>query len=142
EYRGRIKVICSGITGDEEAELPSWVEPALDWGFFLVPDVDEVVEVEMLMATPRDEVRGESGMLDPQLRWRGVRVWDSSETDQPRPVPDDFKANYKRRGFATPAGHVLYFDDTDGATLVCLTWCDGADQPKKSSLLFDTDGTI
>lgn len=153
EQRGRIKVACVGLLGDEEAELPMWVEPALDWGFFFVPDVGEIVEVEVVTHTEQDEHFGQSSIDNLDIRWHGTRYYTEGDGDQtePRAVHNDFVAeNYgKRRGFATPAGHILMFDDTEGKTKVVLTWVqeiveqgEAPEETKISQLIIDTDGTI
>lgn len=138
---GRIKVKCAGILGDEEAELPMWVLPCLDWGMFTIPDIDEQVEVEMVVHNTTDEVRGQSSLEAPDLRWRGKRFY-APEAETPTVIHEDFTAkNYaKRRGFATPMGHVFYFDDTEGETEITLGWVDK--DGKKSRLQFDKDGTF
>lgn len=144
EFRARIRVVCPDFTGDPEAVLPDWIEPVLDWGWFLIPDVDELVEIEVVTGTAEDEVPGQSAMMDPHIRWRGKRYYHEGE-EAPTPVHDDFKStNYgKRRGFATPAGHILLFDDTEGAERINLTWHarqNGAD--KFAYLSMDPDGSI
>ena len=124
--RGRIKVACAGLLGDEESELPMWVEPALDWGHFYIPDVGEIVEVEVVAGTEQDEHIGQSSIDNLDIRWRGKRFYTTGEgtvgeQDQDpevdaRLVHAEFlDPNYgKRRGFATPWGHIVFFDDTDG----------------------------
>jgi len=141
EKRGRIKVACVGITGSEDVELPNWIEPTFDWGFFVVPDIDEQVEIEISTDSDLDEIRAQTSIADSDMRWRAKRFY-SSEAEKPTPIPDDFTGSYgKQRGFSTPVGHVLLFDDTDGGTKVYLTWSKEPDGDT-SQLLFDTDGTI
>jgi len=144
ERRARIKVTCPDFTGDPEAVLPDWIEPVLDWGWFYVPDVDELVEIEIVTSTDDDEVPGQCMIMDPHIRWRGKRHYHEGE-EVPTPVHDDFKStNYgKRRGFATPAGHILLFDDTEGAERINLTWHaerNGAD--KYAYFSMDPDGSV
>lgn len=123
ESRGRIKVTSSGALGASDAPMPMWIEPATDWGWFLVPDVGETVEIVMSAHGDMDESNGQASIEEPDVRWRGVRYWTSAEADKPREVPADFKTNYgKRRGFATPQGHLLMFDDTEGKEKVSLMW--------------------
>jgi len=145
EFRGRIKVTCADLTGDPEAVLPGWIEPLLDWGWFYVPDVDEHVEIEGVVSTDDDEVPGQSMIMNPQITWRGKRFYHEAE-EAPTPVHDDFKQETtygKRRGFATPNGHILMFDDTDGAQQVRLTWHAKEDnEDKYSYIAFDADGSV
>lgn len=141
ERRGRIRVACVGLMGDEESELPHWVQPALPWGWFLVPDVGELVEIEVVTGSSEDEQQGQASIdqLDP--RWH-YRHYGNEEGETPTPIAEDFTAtNYgKRRGFATPGGHVLMFDDTDGLRRVSLTWCN--ESQERSFLAFDEDGSL
>lgn len=143
EQRGRIQVSCSGLMGDEDSAMPMWIEPNLDWGWFYVPDVGETVEVEMAVGSDTDESRGQTSLDTPDITWRGKRRWTSEEVEGqnvPRPVPDVFKENYgKRRGFITPAGHVLLFDDTEGKERLELTWTAG---DKTQTFLFDETGSF
>jgi hypothetical protein len=121
EKRARVKVVCPDFTGYPDVVLPSWIEPMLDWGWFYVPDVDEHVEIEVVTGTAEDETPGQSAILDPTIRWRGKRYYHEAE-EAPTPIHEDFKANYgKRRGFATPAGHILLFDDTEGDERIGLS---------------------
>jgi len=123
---GRIRVSCPDLVGayleeSQDIVIEGWIDPIHDWSWFYIPDVDEVVEIEILVSSDEDEVAMQSAMYNPQIRWRGKRYWGGEETNQPRPVPDDFKTNYgKRRGFATPRGHVFLFDDTEGDELITL----------------------
>jgi hypothetical protein len=152
--RGRIRVVCSDFTGDPDKQLPIWIEPAYDWGWFVVPDVDELVEIEVLEQQDTDDVPGQSSVINPVIKWRQKREYHSEEIKDglekdailsPTPVHEDFTAtNYgKRRGFATPNGHVLMFDDTDGGQQINLTWhaLEG-DEDKYSFLSFDPTGSI
>jgi len=144
ESRGRIRAICAELTGDSEAELPVWIEPVLDWGWFVVPDVDEIVELEVVTAGEHDESAGQSTIYDPDIRWRGKRYYHDVE-EAPTPIHSDFtSSNYgKRRGFATPTGHILMFDDTEGQARINLTWHqveEGSD--KYAYLSMDPDGSI
>jgi len=144
--RGRIKVVCVGLLGDEDSELPTWVEPVHVWGWFFVPDVGEQVEIEVTVSSEGDESFQQMSIDNLQPKWRGATYKTDDEVEgdnEARPVPDDFKQNYgKRRGFSTPGGHVLMFDDTDGNRKVTLTWTDGADDPKFSYMGLDENGSI
>ena len=141
EQRGRIRVACAGLLGNEKSELPMWIRPAYDWGWFYVPDIDEQVEIEIKTDSDIDEMRGQTSLADADVEWRGKRHY-SDEAKHPTPIHDDFKTNYgKRRGFNTPSGHVLLFDDTEGETKVYLTWSKEEDGDI-SQMLFDTDGSV
>jgi hypothetical protein len=135
---GRIKIVCPDFTGSQEP-FDEWVEPLLDWGWFYIPDVDEIVEIEILMSSGQDEVPFESAIYNPVMKWRGKRT-SGEDSDSPRPVPAEMKTNYgKRRGFVTPSGHVLLFDDTPGSSRVRIGWKDGSDS---SEILLDESGSI
>lgn len=150
QLRGRIKVACAGLLGDEDAPLPDWVEPNLPWGWFVVPDVGETVEIELQEGEDHDEVYGASSIDAPNVRWTGKRAWtvDEPESGEARPIHDDMKVNYgKRRGFITPNGHILYFDDTENKQKVQLTWKKGDEyqfmsfDEKGSTILQNINGT-
>jgi hypothetical protein len=141
EQRGRIRVACSGLLGDEESELPQLVEPVMDWGWFIVPDIGELVEIEVVTDSSEDEQLGQASIDNLDIKWRGARFYGNEEGEQPTPVPDDFKTNYgKRRGFATPGGHILLFDDTPGKRRMTFTWADG--EGEFSFIGIDEDGSI
>ncbi len=139
---GWVKVTCPDFIGTDEV-LPDWIRPLLDWGWFYVPDIDELIEIEVLYGTSRDDVQGQSAIYNPQIRWRGKRFYGGEETDAPRPVPDDFTgAHYgKLRGFATPNGHLILFDDTEDEPSVTIRWHRKVGETDKyASLSFDKDG--
>lgn len=118
EKRFRIKVKCAALLGSEDVVLNRWVEPAFSWGLVLLPDVGEQVEIEFNAGSDKDEVEGQAFLENPDIRWRGTRyqgpdAYESMFTD----------TNYgKRRGFVTPAGHLLMFDDTEGSEKINLVW--------------------
>lgn len=144
ETRGRIRCSCVGLLADEDGELPMWIEPELQWGWFIVPDVGEIVEIVATVQGDTDDSFGQTSLENPNLRWKGVRHWsEDQDGDTPRTVPEDFTAtNYgKRRGFATPAGHVLLFDDTEGKEKVSITHHSQSDD-KFSSMSIDEDGSV
>jgi len=147
EQRGRIKVVCPDWTGTDKKPISHWIEPVFEWGFFLVPDVDEAVEIEIVTSSDRDVSFMESAVFNPVINWRGKRWWGGTDesTPAPRPIPDDLKTNYgKRRGFMTPMGHMLMFDDTEGQETVRLSWhkktAEGED--KWSFIAFDNEGSV
>jgi hypothetical protein len=152
--RGRIVVKSFDFSGDDETDLldsddeeNGWIEPALDWGWFYIPDIGETVEIEILASTPGDILPYQSSVMNPKITWRGKRfpadlgkrADGSSVTvkDGARPIPDEFKENYKRRGFATPLGHILYFDDMEGMSEICLSW---KEDDKVHAIRLDKDG--
>jgi hypothetical protein len=119
EKRGRIRVACAGLVGDEDAALPFWVEPLFDWGLFVVPDVKESVEIEVDVASDTDESYQQTSLEALNPRWRTKRHYTDAF-----PVHEDFTSkNYgKRRGFVTPRGHTMVFDDAEGSEAITLTW--------------------
>jgi hypothetical protein len=145
EVRGRIKVTCVGLLGDDETVHPMWIEPVLDWGWFYVPDIGEIVEIEVVTSSDEDQFPGEAS-ISGEMRWRGKRFFGNEEADNDddkRPVNPVFtEENYgKRRGFATPKGHVLVFDDTDGAEMIRLSWTN--DQGETLTFIeIDKDGKL
>lgn len=149
EERGRIRVACAALLGDEDAELPMWVEPLHDWGWFVIPDVDEIVDIEVVAGTDLDENYQQASIDQLDVKWRSKRYYGNEEGDEPTVINAVFtEENYgKRRGFATPFGHTLLFDDTDGGQKIVLTWVQekqaGSDAPDKlSQITLDSDGTI
>lgn len=118
DKRGIIRVACAGLMGDEDTEIPIDVEPVQEWGWFSVPDVGEIVEVEVITGSEEDESFGQASIDNLDLKWRGKRYYTDGEDDnvEPTKVHNDFVAtNYaKRRGFSTPFGHIIMFDDTEG----------------------------
>lgn len=161
EQRGRIRVACAGLMGDEESDLPMWVEPALDWGWFYIPDVGEIVEIEFTTSSEEDEHFGQASIDNPDVRWKGKRFYTTGEgtvgeQDQDpekdaRLVHSEFKTNYgKRRGFATPWGHVIIFDDTDGDHRISISHSAEqlphgeafADETKYTRIEIEPDGSI
>lgn len=143
ERRCRIKVACVGLLGDEETELPMWVEPVLNWGWFIVPDPGETIAVQVIVSSEQDESFHQSSIDNLDIKWKGTRFYTSEETEgetEVRTPHEDFLENYgKRRGFATPNGHILYFDDTEGKQKIQLTWKQGNDY---CYLTFDDKGSV
>lgn len=136
KQRFRIKVKCAAILGSEDAVVNLWVEPKLPWGFVIVPDVGEQVEIEVTASSDTDEVPGQAFLEEPDLRWSGKKY------QGPEAYNTFFtEANYgRRRGFATPGGHVIMFDDTDDARKINLAWHSGDNTFSMFSM--DEDGSI
>lgn len=122
EKRGRIKVRCLGLLGDDETVIDWWIDPCFDWGWFYVPDLNEQVEIEVTNKSDTDEYNGQAFIDEPDMRWRGKRFYDQENTA----VNDVFKENYgKQRGFSTPSGHVVMFDDTEGSEKISISFKGG-----------------
>lgn len=142
EQLGQIRVACQGLLDGEDEDLPMWIKPYASWGWFIVPDVGETVEIVAVVGATDDEQPGTASIANPNIRWRGTRLWGNTDTAEPRPIPDVFKTNYgKRRGFATPTGHVIWFDDTEGQEAVTIQWTK-KDGSKQSTLSMDPNGSV
>lgn len=140
--RGRVKIKCPGLSGDPDYAFPQWIDPLYTWGWFYVPDVGEEIEVEAVVEDGyREGVPNQAFLEEPRIRWREKR-FESLEGEAARPVNDMFKTNYgKRRGLATPNGHVFMFDDTPGAEQVTLTWKKNGED-KFAFLSMDKNGNV
>jgi hypothetical protein len=131
----RIKVKCAGLMGSEEVVIAEWIPPKLPWGFVVVPDIGEQVEIEAIAGSDTDDVPGQAFIDTPEIRWTGVRFQGVSAYDSM------FQDNYgKRRGFTTPAGHVLMFDDTSGKEKINLVWHNASNGYSMFSM--DEDGSV
>jgi hypothetical protein len=103
--RGRLIVECPDVAYGQT--LP-WADPKMCFvdsemqaGSFWIPNVGAVVEVEI-----ESEEDSEANSLEP--KWK-CDVYPEGT------VPEIFQTNYpQRRGWVTAAGHILYFDDTEG----------------------------
>lgn len=135
DERFRIKVKCAAIMGSEDVVLQQWVPPKLPWGFIIVPDIGEQVEIEVPVGSDTDEVPGQAFVDSPDVRWTGDRF------QGPGAYHEMFLTNYgKRRGFVTPAGHVLLFDDTPGQEKINLVW--HSEDDKYAMLSLNEDGSV
>ncbi len=140
--RGRIKVKCLELLGDD-TEHPAFINPCFDWGWFFVPDVGEEIEIEATVSDDQEEdAYGQAFLEAPNLRWRGKRfVAENGEAPRP-PHSQLTETNYgKRRGFGTPTGHVLLFDDTEGGETVTLSWKRGGAE-EYAFISLDKDGSV
>lgn len=140
EKRGRIKVTCVSLLGDDETPLAVFVDPALDWGMFVIPEIGEVVEIEVTVSSSRDESFKQASVDQLEPRWRGARFFDVAADSPANPVHPDFTSkNYgKRRGFSTPRGHTTVYDDTEGEESITTTW--RSKDGKVTSSTIDKDG--
>lgn len=132
----KIKVKCAAILGSEDVVLNVWVKPKFPWGFIFVPDVGEQVEIEVPSRSDTDEVPGQAFLDNPDIRWTGTRF------QGPEAYHEMFTSeNYgKRRGFVTPGGHVLMFDDTEGKKKINLMWHSADDNHALFSM--NEDGSV
>lgn len=95
---GRIRVLIAELEGQE---WPEWIEPIFPAGWVTMPKPGDIVE--LVLPEGEDKIEFAS-----EVKYRG-RVHNPSD-----PVPDEFKTHYgERRGYKTPGGHLLIFDDTD-----------------------------
>jgi len=136
EQRFRVKVKCAALLGTEDVVLNRWVTPKLPWGFVVVPDEGEQIEIEVPTQGDTDEVPGQSFLENLDIRWTGKRY------QGPGAYESMFSSsNYgKRRGFVTPRGHILMWDDTEGQEKVNLVWHSADDG--FCVLSFDEDGSV
>ena len=112
---GRFKVACAGILGDEDATLPYWIDPVLPAGFYLLPSVGDLVEIVVDDEHDLDESPSATSITNPRARWYGSILSDTRD--------GDFTST-RRRGFKSPSGHTIIFDDTPitgGVTLIAST---------------------
>lgn len=153
EKSGKIKCSCVSLLGDEETELPMWIPPVLDWGFFFIPNVGEIIELQVATSSDEDESSGQMAIDNLDIRWRGKRYYTDDEVENdnaPTPIHPDFLSNYgKRRGFSTPHGHIFLFDDDPKNPTVQMTFQKTAmeigkapEAPDVSRLEFESDGSF
>lgn len=141
---GRIKVTCVDLLGDEQTTVPAWVNPALDWGWFVVPDVGQQVTIIYDEDMEDDAVIGQASIANANIRWKGSTEYTDDDAEDATPIPSEFTSkNYgKRRGMKTPRGHVFMFDDTEGDESVQLAWSGGnKSEPKTAFMSFNADGS-
>lgn len=129
EKRGRLIVQCDTIA---EGDVLEWIEPSFHFvdsdeqvqaGCFWVPNPGALVEVEI-----EAEDDSEANDLDP--RWKCCLYPNDA-------LPEVFKENYpQRRGWVTRAGHILYFDDTEGEHSFYY------EHPSGAKITVDNDGNI
>lgn len=125
EARGRLKIACATLMGfdenEEAVEFGDWVEPVfpvlmsgedgtVNSGWFFVPSVGVVIELEVAVSSDYDQGPGQTFVTNPDPRWRASLLQEGDE------IGAEFKVNYpKRSGFRTASGHILFFDDSPGA---------------------------
>lgn len=134
QKRGRIKVSCPDLTGDNTT-IPVWLEYSPDWGHFNVPEIGQQVTIEANADSLTDPVK--ASFVGPQFRWYGASYYNK---DGPFNVNPVFQTNYgKRRGFSTPVGHYTMYDDTPGQEQITTAWSNAAGENSFDS--FDKDGS-
>lgn len=139
EERGRIIVSCPSLLGDDETKLPDFIEPSYDWGWFVVPNVGEIVEIEIIVTSEQDEQTSQAFLEAPNFRWRQKRFYDTEADEPAAPIHPDFQGDGygQKRGFATPNGQILIFDDA--GSLIRMSWMADreADESKRTSLVLE-----
>ena len=83
DKRGVIRVACVGLMGEEDTEVPVDVEPVHDWGWFYVPDIGEIVEIECTEGSDEDEQHGQMSIDNCDLKWRSARHYGNDEGETP-----------------------------------------------------------
>ena len=118
EYRGRLKLQIPSVLGDQAT---NWALPCLPFGgldgqgCYTIPEIDAQVWVEF-----------EAGNVDQPI-WVGTFWQRGANTDDAPP---------EKRQFATPSGHVMAFDDTDGDETFRLT------HPAGTELVVNSQGNV
>lgn len=147
--RGRIKVSCEAILGDDQV-IDVWIPPSSNSpGWFFVPEVSDTVEIEINQSDDTE--------ITLNMKYRAVVYNDDSE------VNEVFKRGYqrglpKRMGIVTPAGHMIIFDNGDDPTVNVVhgggafmrlnadkSWNVGQDWENNKELVFievDKDGNV
>lgn len=122
QKRGRLKVRVPAVLGEDVSD---WAMPCMPfgggpaYGWFAIPEVEAQVWIEF-----------EQGDVN-HLIWVGT-FWQNAD-DVPAAAAIGPPTT---RLFATPAGHVLQFDDLEGEEQIKLL------HPKDASLTIDRDGTL
>lgn len=146
DKKGRIKISCIGLLGDDKTALPMWVEPKFDWGWFYIPDVGELIDIECITGSAQDESQNQMSIDNLNIKWLGKRYYNASK-DVPTPINPQFidTAYAKRRGFATPLGHVFVFDDTENSSSIKITWVPAPksdEATKRTTIEIDSKGNF
>jgi hypothetical protein len=122
ELRGRLRVRVPSVLGED---VSAWALPCLPfgggagYGWFAIPDIDAQVWVEF-------EEGDINHMIWVGTFWRGSAQVPASAQLQPPTT----------RLLATPAGHLLEFNDKAGAEQITLR------HPKGASLRIDPQGSV
>lgn len=115
--RGAVYFNAPGLF-DGEYPLPA--EPCFPFasangaGFFVVPKVDDEIEIEVAVDDPNNPDDTTDAEL-PEPRWRCMVYSKAAD------IAEEFKVNYPfRMGWKSNSGHFLLFDDKEGFELVKL----------------------
>jgi hypothetical protein len=127
QKRGRLLIECPDIA---YGQTMPWADPKMHFvdsskqaGSFWIPNIGSIIEVEI-----ESEEDSEATTLLP--KWRCDVYPDGT-------VPEVFQENYpERRGWVTAAGHIMYFDDTDGELMFKLI------HPSGTEVVITNDGEI
>lgn len=113
DQRGRLKVSCGALV-QEGTDLPDWIEAGAyaytgkgDAGIFFVPDIGEVVLLEVVTDNTDDDHEGMALLVAPEIRW--ICCTYPSTADVPAEMRG--KTYGKRMGWKSPAGQSFVFAD-------------------------------
>lgn len=135
EKRGRIKAKSDNLLS-EDIEIPYWIEPRFHFvtktgGFFGVPEVGSMVEIELAVSTKNDELPDISSLTPNEVRYLCTTFNDVQELHK------IFSTNYpKRIGWAFPGGWIIYVDTKDGSIFLGYL---GTGITPKSWILIEND---
>jgi hypothetical protein len=120
EMRGRLKVECPDLV-EKGLTYPDWVECAglMNWkddtGLFAIPDIGEMVELQIADKGKADEGPYRlSHIIAPDVKWKPM-----TEILEPADVPAEAKVNYPNRVVWKPdADSMVVFDKVTGQVIV------------------------
>lgn len=129
EKRGRLKVSCQSLAA-ADTELPEWIDPGdqqfsakkvgkSEGGALWLPTVGSTVRIQVAVSDQgRDETPLERFLSNPSYKWFPGAPTDD---DGKQKLPKDLTTNYpNRRGWVTPGGNKLFFDDKAGKETIRL----------------------
>lgn len=131
EKRGRLMIKFDNIMSGEN--FPEWVTPCFPFagkncGFFMVPPVKTAVECEIHKGED-----GDDSIDTPVIKWRAA-LYNSVDE-----IPEEFRDHYPNAiGFKSIGGHLLMFDDENGAEIIQLRH----GKKLKTFLAMDENGSI
>lgn len=109
---GRLKLKCQTLTG-ADFQLPTWIEPQVQMftsvgggAALWLPAIKSTVILVCDVSEAMDDIPNERFMQNPGFKWRPAPLGKAM------PLPSALAADYPNtRGFVTPAGHRLLFND-------------------------------